>query len=57
MAVAAVFVVALVVELLAGVAISRRAWPVIGAVAALIAVANVGDMRSGGAASCATKGS
>jgi hypothetical protein len=45
-AVAAVFVVALVVELLAGVAISRRAWPVIGAVAALIAVANVGDMRS-----------
>ena len=44
--VAAVFVVALVVELLAGVAISRRAWPLIGAVAALIAVANVGDMRS-----------
>ncbi len=46
MAVAAVFVVALVVELLAGVAISRPAWPVIGAVAALIAVANIGDMRS-----------
>ena len=44
--VAAVFVVALVVELLAGVAISRRAWPLIGAVAVLIAVANVGDMRS-----------
>jgi hypothetical protein len=48
-AVAAVFVVALVVELLAGVVISRRAWPVIGAVAALIAVANIGDMRSAAA--------
>ncbi len=45
-AVAAVFVVALVVELLAGVEISRRAWPLIGAVAAVIAVANIGDMRS-----------
>ena len=45
--VAAVFVVALVVELLSGVAISRRAWLVIGAAAVLIAVANVGDMRSG----------
>jgi hypothetical protein len=45
-AVAAVFVVALVVELLRGVAISRSAWVVIGAAALLIAVANVGDMRS-----------
>ena len=48
-AVAAVFVVALIVELLAGVAISRPAWLVIGAVAVLIALANVGDMRSRGA--------
>ena len=45
--VGAVFVVALVVELLSGIAISRRAWLVIGPVAVLIAVANVGDMRSG----------
>jgi hypothetical protein len=45
--VGAVFVVALIVELLRGVAISRRAWLIIGPVAVLIAVANVGDMRSG----------
>ena len=42
-----VFVVALAVELLRDVPISRRAWLVVGVAAALIAVANVGDMRSG----------
>jgi hypothetical protein len=45
--VAAVFVVALIVELVAGVAIPRRAWLPIGAVALLIAIGNVGDMRTG----------
>ena len=45
--VAAVFVVALVVELLAGVVISRPAWLVIGAAAVLIFLANIGDMRTG----------
>jgi hypothetical protein len=45
--VAGVFVVALVVELLSGVALSRRAWLVIGAAAVLIAIANVGNMRTG----------
>ena len=46
-AVAAVFVVALIVELLGGVVISRTAWLVIGTAAVLIALANVGDMRTG----------
>jgi hypothetical protein len=47
--VGAVFVVALAVELVRGVAVSRRAWLVVGAAAAGIAVANVGDMRTGAA--------
>jgi hypothetical protein len=45
--VAAVFVVALAVELARGIAISPRAWLVIGAVAGLVIVANIGDMRAG----------
>jgi hypothetical protein len=45
--VAAVFAVALGVELVRGVAISRRAWLVVAGAAALITVANIGDMRSG----------
>ncbi len=49
MYVGAVFVVALAVELLRGVTLSRRAWLVAGAAALVIAVANVGDMRAGAA--------
>ncbi len=45
--VSAVFTVALAVELVRGLVITRRAWLVIGAAAALITVANAGDMRSG----------
>jgi hypothetical protein len=45
--VAAVFVVALVVELFGGVVISRPAWLVIGAAAVLVFLANIGDMRTG----------
>jgi hypothetical protein len=45
--VAAVFGVALAVELARGVVISPRAWIAIGAVTAVVIVANVGDMRSG----------
>jgi hypothetical protein len=47
--VGAVFVVALGVELGRNVAVSRRTWFVVGGAAMLIAVANVGDMRSGAA--------
>ena len=47
--VAAVFTVALGVELVRGVAVPRRAWILAGAAAAVIAVANVGDMRDGAA--------
>jgi hypothetical protein len=47
--VAAVFVVALGVELVRGVAIGRRAWLLVGAAAAIVTVANIGDMRSGAA--------
>jgi hypothetical protein len=45
--VAAVFVVALIVELVRGMAISRRAWFVLAGVALLVWVANVGAMRTG----------
>jgi hypothetical protein len=45
--VAAVFVVALIAELLAGVAISRAAWLVIGVAAVLVALGNIGDLRTG----------
>jgi hypothetical protein len=45
--VGAVFTVALIVELLRGEAISRRAWLVVGGAVLLIAVGNVGDMRDG----------
>ena len=43
--VGAVFTVALIVELVRGVAVSRRAWLVLGGAVALITVANVGAMR------------
>jgi hypothetical protein len=45
--VGAVFVLALAVELVRGVAISRRAWIVAAAVVLAITGANVGDMRTG----------
>jgi hypothetical protein len=45
--VGAVFVVALAVELVQGVAISRRAWLVLGGAAALAIAGNLGDMRTG----------
>jgi hypothetical protein len=45
--VGAVFVLALAVELVGGVAVSRRAWLVVGAAVAAITVANIGDMRTG----------
>ena len=47
--VGAVLIVALGVELVHGVAIGRRAWLLVGAAAAIVTVANVGDMRSGAA--------
>ena len=49
MYVGAVFTVALGVELVRGVAIGRRAWLAIRAAAAVVSVANMGDMRSGAA--------
>lgn len=45
--VGAVFVLALAVELVRGVAVSRRAWLVIGGAVLAITAANVGDMRTG----------
>jgi hypothetical protein len=45
--VGAVFIVALAVELARGVAMSPRAWWVLGAAVALGIVGNVGDMRTG----------
>jgi hypothetical protein len=45
--VSAAFVLALAIELVRGVAVSRRAWVVVAAAVALVTVANIGDMRSG----------
>jgi hypothetical protein len=45
--VGAVFTVALIVELVAGIAVPRRAWLVLGAAGALVLVANAGAMRTG----------